>query len=183
MFWGRLCWFKTISQIHRSTLLPLQDTDPTPSFGGFGLTPISASLRILSSEKPHTPVKFDAQRDLVAQWPVDRVCFSCLNGLAWRLGRRYRAPHSLSVPDRGWPGRVGSTVTYTITGCLSSTCVTICTAAQTISQNVTIPELGRPPIATPAYDVAPLRQDLGGSPQVNLFPANPQEGTIRPSCM
>ena len=28
---------KPLSQIHRSTLLPLQDTDPTPSFGGFGL--------------------------------------------------------------------------------------------------------------------------------------------------
>ena len=37
LFWGRLCVSKPLSQIHRSTLLPLQDTDPTPSFGGFGL--------------------------------------------------------------------------------------------------------------------------------------------------
>ena len=28
---------KPLSQIHRSTFLPLQDANPTPSFGGFGL--------------------------------------------------------------------------------------------------------------------------------------------------
>ena len=35
-------WFavtKPLSQIQRSTLWPLQDADPTPSFGGFGLKP------------------------------------------------------------------------------------------------------------------------------------------------
>ena len=36
--WGRVAVTKPLSQIHRSTLLPLQDTDPTPSFGGFGLS-------------------------------------------------------------------------------------------------------------------------------------------------
>ena len=29
---------KPLSQKHRSTFLPLQDTAPTPSFGGFGLS-------------------------------------------------------------------------------------------------------------------------------------------------
>ena len=37
-------WFavtKPLSQIQRSTLWPLQDADPTPSFGGFGITDTS----------------------------------------------------------------------------------------------------------------------------------------------
>ena len=37
LFWVGFAVSKPLSQIHRSTLLPLQDTDPTPSFGGFGL--------------------------------------------------------------------------------------------------------------------------------------------------
>ena len=40
---------KPLSQIHRSTLLPLQDTDPTPSFGGFGLR---ETLRAIEGEYP-----------------------------------------------------------------------------------------------------------------------------------
>ena len=37
LFWGRFAVTKPLSQKHRSTFLPLQDADPTPSFGGFGL--------------------------------------------------------------------------------------------------------------------------------------------------
>ena len=40
---------KPLSQIHRSTLWPLQDTAPTPSFGGFGFTG-SAPVRALRWE-------------------------------------------------------------------------------------------------------------------------------------
>ena len=35
--WGRFGLTKPLSQIQRSTFLPLQDTHPTPAFGGFGL--------------------------------------------------------------------------------------------------------------------------------------------------
>ena len=49
LFWGRLCCSKTtLSQIHRSTLLPLQDTDPTPSFGGFGLSHAHLGAHVLT---------------------------------------------------------------------------------------------------------------------------------------
>ena len=37
LFWGRFSVSKPLSQKHGSTFLPLQDADPTPSFGGFGL--------------------------------------------------------------------------------------------------------------------------------------------------
>ena len=37
LFWVGFAVSKPLSQIHRSTLLPLQDTDSTPSFGGLGL--------------------------------------------------------------------------------------------------------------------------------------------------
>jgi uncharacterized membrane protein len=37
LFRGRFLDTKPLSQIQRSTLWPLQDADPTPSFGGFGL--------------------------------------------------------------------------------------------------------------------------------------------------
>ena len=37
LFWDRFAVTKPLSQIQRSTLWPLQDADPTPSFGGFGL--------------------------------------------------------------------------------------------------------------------------------------------------
>ena len=36
---GRFSVAKPLSQKHRSTFLPLQDADPTPSFGGFGFRP------------------------------------------------------------------------------------------------------------------------------------------------
>ena len=38
LFWDRFAVTKPLSQIQRSTLWPLQDADPTPSFGGFGLS-------------------------------------------------------------------------------------------------------------------------------------------------
>ena len=41
LFRGRFFATKPLSQIHRSTLWPLQDTAPTPSFGGFGLRALS----------------------------------------------------------------------------------------------------------------------------------------------
>ena len=37
LFRGRFFATKPLSQKHRSTFLPLQDANPTPSFGGFGL--------------------------------------------------------------------------------------------------------------------------------------------------
>ena len=37
LFRDRFAVTKPLSQIQRSTLWPLQDADPTPSFGGFGL--------------------------------------------------------------------------------------------------------------------------------------------------
>ena len=37
LFWDCFADTKPLSQIQRSTFLPLQDTDPTPSFGGFGV--------------------------------------------------------------------------------------------------------------------------------------------------
>ena len=37
---GRFFATKPLSQKHRSTFLPLQDANPTPSFGGFGLKSI-----------------------------------------------------------------------------------------------------------------------------------------------
>ena len=37
LFWGRFSVSKPLSQKHGSTFLPLQDADPTPSFGGFGV--------------------------------------------------------------------------------------------------------------------------------------------------
>ena len=37
LFQGRFFATKPLSQKHRSTFLPLQDANPTPSFGGFGL--------------------------------------------------------------------------------------------------------------------------------------------------
>ena len=36
LFWDRFSVSKPLSQMRRSTFLPLQDADPTPSFGGFG---------------------------------------------------------------------------------------------------------------------------------------------------
>ena len=39
LFWGRFSVSKPLSQKHGSTFLPLQDADPTPSFGGFGVKP------------------------------------------------------------------------------------------------------------------------------------------------
>ena len=38
LFRGRFLVAKPLSQIQRSTFLPLQDANPTPSFGGFGLS-------------------------------------------------------------------------------------------------------------------------------------------------
>ena len=38
LFWGRFSVSKPLSQKHGSTFLPLQNVDPTPSFGGFGLS-------------------------------------------------------------------------------------------------------------------------------------------------
>ena len=38
LFRDRFAITKPLSQIQRSTLWPLQDADPTPSFGGFGLS-------------------------------------------------------------------------------------------------------------------------------------------------
>ena len=58
LFWGRFSGSKPLSQKHGSTLLPLQDADPTPSFGGFGLnrtfilnsdTPVAQLLSALDS--------------------------------------------------------------------------------------------------------------------------------------
>ena len=37
LFQGRFFATKPLSQKHRSTFLPLQDANPTPSFGGFGV--------------------------------------------------------------------------------------------------------------------------------------------------
>ena len=37
LFWGQFSVSKPLSQKHGSTFLPLQDADPTPSFGGFGV--------------------------------------------------------------------------------------------------------------------------------------------------
>ena len=37
LFRGRFFATKPLSQKHRSTFLPPQDANPTPSFGGFGL--------------------------------------------------------------------------------------------------------------------------------------------------
>ena len=37
LFWDRFFVAKPLSQKHRSTFLPLQDANLTPSFGGFGL--------------------------------------------------------------------------------------------------------------------------------------------------
>ena len=42
--WGRFSVSKPLSQKHGSTFLPLQDADPTPSFGGFGLSTTAALL-------------------------------------------------------------------------------------------------------------------------------------------
>ena len=36
LLWGRFFVAKPLSQIHRSTLWPLQDANATPSLGGFG---------------------------------------------------------------------------------------------------------------------------------------------------
>ena len=36
LFWGRVAVTKPLSQKRRSTFLPLQDTNLTPSIGGFG---------------------------------------------------------------------------------------------------------------------------------------------------
>ena len=44
LFRGRIFATKPLSQKHRSTFLPLQDANPTPSFGGFGLTPVTRIL-------------------------------------------------------------------------------------------------------------------------------------------
>ena len=38
LFRDRFAVTKPLSQMRRSTLWPLQDADPTPSFGGFGLS-------------------------------------------------------------------------------------------------------------------------------------------------
>ena len=38
LFWDRFSVSKPLSQMRRSTFLPLQDADPTPSFGGFGFS-------------------------------------------------------------------------------------------------------------------------------------------------
>ena len=38
---------KPLSQMQRSTFLPLQDADPTPSFGGFGIKLKTGALIIL----------------------------------------------------------------------------------------------------------------------------------------
>ena len=38
LFWGRVSVSKPLSQKHGGTFLLLQDADPTPSFGGFGLS-------------------------------------------------------------------------------------------------------------------------------------------------
>ena len=37
LLWRRFAVTKPLSQKHGNTFLPLQNTDPTPSFGGFGL--------------------------------------------------------------------------------------------------------------------------------------------------
>ena len=52
LFWDRFAVTKPLSQIQRSTLWPLQDADPTPSFGGFG--PRQRKLGTRHHEKPHT---------------------------------------------------------------------------------------------------------------------------------
>ena len=47
LFRGRFFATKPLSQKHRSTFLPLQDANPTPSFGGFGL-----SLGVTQDRRP-----------------------------------------------------------------------------------------------------------------------------------
>ena len=50
LFWDRFFATKPLSQKHRSTFLPPQDANPTPSFGGFGLNrhPSNMTLSIMS---------------------------------------------------------------------------------------------------------------------------------------
>ena len=43
LFRGRVFATKPLSQKHRSTFLPLQDANPTPSFGGFGFRRFATS--------------------------------------------------------------------------------------------------------------------------------------------
>ena len=47
LFWGRFAVTKPLSSKHRITFLPLQDADPTPSFGGLGLTILLGLVTVL----------------------------------------------------------------------------------------------------------------------------------------
>ena len=53
LFRDRFAVTKPLSQIQRSTLSPLQDADPTPSFGGFGFTNVTS----VPVEMTHTGVE------------------------------------------------------------------------------------------------------------------------------
>ena len=44
MLLGSVWCYKPLSQKHGSTFLPLQDADPTPSFGGFGFREAASQL-------------------------------------------------------------------------------------------------------------------------------------------
>ena len=56
---------KPLSQIHRSTFLPLQDTDPTSSFGGFGVSlTISSSIASVSRNRSSPPPAYDGAHSL-----------------------------------------------------------------------------------------------------------------------
>ena len=90
LFRGRFFATKPLSQKHRSTFLPLQDANPTPSFGGFGLSHLSefwgpphirrlgwkrqmgdgllatgASLRTRSSARAHQPTASEEKESLL----------------------------------------------------------------------------------------------------------------------
>ena len=47
LFRGRFFATKPLSQKHRSTFLPLQDANPTPSFGGFGISGIGVGRGVV----------------------------------------------------------------------------------------------------------------------------------------
>ena len=49
LFWGRFCCKTIIPDCRGAPFLPLQDANPTPSFGGFGLTPDTGQVDTLLS--------------------------------------------------------------------------------------------------------------------------------------
>ena len=52
LFRGRFFATKPLSQKHRSTFLPPQDANPTPSFGGFGMRRKSGAREAFRHAKP-----------------------------------------------------------------------------------------------------------------------------------